>query len=236
MLAGRYRVVALLGSGGMGEVYRADDIKLGQPVALKFLRGALSPELLERLYAEVRIGRQVSHPNVCRLYDVVEVEGHTFLAMEYVDGEDLASLLARIGRLPPDKALDIARDLCAGPRGRPREGGRPPRPQAGQRDDRRPRPRAHHGLRPGGRRRGARARTPPPARRPTCLPSSSRDAEVTARSDLYALGPRPLRDVHRPALLRRARRSTSCAAQHRRGEGAAALERVAQLLDPRSSA
>jgi len=114
MLAGRYRVVALLGRGGMGEVYRADDTKLGQPVALKFVRGALSPELLERLYAEVRIGRQVSHPNVCSLYDVVEVDGQTFLAMEYVDGEDLASLLSRIGRLPADKALDLARDLSAG--------------------------------------------------------------------------------------------------------------------------
>jgi serine/threonine-protein kinase len=114
MLAGRYRVVALLGRGGMGEVYRADDTKLGQPVALKFVRGALSPELLERLYAEVRIGRQVAHPNVCRLYDVVEVDRHTFLAMEYVDGEDLASLLSRIGRLPADKALDVARDLSAG--------------------------------------------------------------------------------------------------------------------------
>jgi len=114
MLAGRYRVVALLGRGGMGEVYRADDTKLGQPVALKFVRGTLSPELLERLYAEVRIGRQVSHPNVCSLYDVVEIDGHTFLAMEYVDGEDLASLLSRIGHLPPDKALELGRDLSAG--------------------------------------------------------------------------------------------------------------------------
>jgi serine/threonine-protein kinase len=114
MLAGRYRVVAPLGRGGMGEVYRADDTKLGQPVALKFVRGTLSPELRERLYAEVRIGRQVSHPNVCRLYDVVEMEDQTFLAMEYVDGEDLASLLERIGHLPGAKALDIARDLCAG--------------------------------------------------------------------------------------------------------------------------
>jgi serine/threonine-protein kinase len=114
MLAGRYRVVAPLGKGGMGEVYRADDTKLGQAVALKFVRGTLSADLLSRLYAEVRIGRQVSHPNVCRLHDVVEVDGQTFLAMEYVDGEDLASLLARIGRLPPDKALDIARDLAAG--------------------------------------------------------------------------------------------------------------------------
>ena len=114
ILAGRYRVVALLGRGGMGEVYRADDIKLGQAVALKFVRGTLSPQLLQRLYAEVRVGRQVSHPAVCRLYDIVEIDGHTFLAMEYVDGEDLASLLARIGRLPADKAVEIARDLCAG--------------------------------------------------------------------------------------------------------------------------
>ena len=113
MLAGRYRIVALVGKGGFGEVYRADDTKLGQAVALKFFRGALSLDLLERLYAEVRIGRQVSHPNVCRLHDIVEVEGQTFLAMEYVDGEDLASLLARIGRLSPDKAIDVARDLCA---------------------------------------------------------------------------------------------------------------------------
>ncbi|HYU41386.1 MAG TPA: serine/threonine-protein kinase [Vicinamibacteria bacterium] len=114
VLAARYRVVARLGRGGMGEVYRADDLKLGQAVALKFVRGALSPEVLKRLYSEVALGRQVSHPSVCRLYDVVEVEPETFLAMEYVDGEDLQSLLARIGRLPPDKALEIARDLCSG--------------------------------------------------------------------------------------------------------------------------
>jgi len=111
MLAGRYRIVALLGRGGMGEIYRAEDTKLGQAVALKFLRGAVAddPALLERLLAEVRIGRKVSHPNVCRLYDVVEFEGRHFIAMEYVDGEDLASLLSRIGRLPPDKTLDELR-------------------------------------------------------------------------------------------------------------------------------
>ena len=69
---------------------------------------------LERFYAEVRIARQVSHPNVCRVYDVGEIDGQHYLSMEYVDGEDLASLLRRIGRLPPDKALEIARELCAG--------------------------------------------------------------------------------------------------------------------------
>ena len=100
----------------MGEVYRADDLRLGQPVALKFLprRLASGGDPLERFYAEVRLARQVSHPNVCRVYDVGEVDGNTFLSMEYVDGEDLASLLKRIGRLPPDKALEISRELCAG--------------------------------------------------------------------------------------------------------------------------
>jgi len=116
LLAGRYRIIALLGKGGMGEVYRADDLTLGQPVALKFLpdEAARDEGLLERFKNEVRIARRVSHPNVCRVYDVGEVDGHTFFTMEYVDGEDLASLLRRIGRLPEDKALDIARQLCAG--------------------------------------------------------------------------------------------------------------------------
>jgi serine/threonine-protein kinase len=116
LLAGRYRIVALLGKGGMGEVYRADDLTLGQAVALKFLpdEAARDEGLLERFRNEVRIARRVSHPNVCRVYDVGDVGGHTFFTMEYVDGEDLASLLRRIGRLPGDKALDIARQLCAG--------------------------------------------------------------------------------------------------------------------------
>jgi serine/threonine-protein kinase len=116
LLAGRYRIIALLGRGGMGEVYRADDLTLGQPVALKFLPEEASKDetLLERFRNEVRLSRRVSHPNVCRVYDVGEVDGHTFFTMEYVDGEDLASLLRRIGRLPPDKALEIARQLCAG--------------------------------------------------------------------------------------------------------------------------
>jgi Protein kinase domain/zinc-ribbon domain len=116
VLAERYRIIGLLGRGGMGEVYRADDLKLGQPVALKFLpsRFAEEKDRLERFYAEVRIARQVSHPNVCRVYDVGEIDGQHYLSMEYVDGEDLASLLKRIGRLPPDKALEISRELCAG--------------------------------------------------------------------------------------------------------------------------
>ena len=115
-MASRYRIIALLGKGGMGEVYRADDLTLGQAVALKFLpdEAARDEGLLERFRNEVRMARRVSHPNVCRVYDVGEVDGQTFFTMEYIDGEDLASLLRRIGRLPPDKAVEIARELCAG--------------------------------------------------------------------------------------------------------------------------
>lgn len=116
LLAGRYRIVALLGRGGMGEVYRAHDLTLGQEVALKFLPEAMArnPSALARFYNEVRIARQVSHANVCRVYDLGEVDGAPYLSMEYVDGEDLGSLLRRIGRLPQDKAVEISRQLCAG--------------------------------------------------------------------------------------------------------------------------
>ncbi len=80
MLAGRYRIVGLLGRGGMGEVYKAEDLKLNQTVALKFLpeKIALDGGMLARFHNEVRIARQVAHPNVCRVYDIGEVEGLHF--------------------------------------------------------------------------------------------------------------------------------------------------------------
>ena len=116
LLGGRYRIIGLLGRGGMGEVYRATDLTLGQSVALKFLpeEASRNQRLLERFHGEVRVARLVSHPNVCRVYDIGEIEGMPFISMEYVDGEDLASLLLRIGRLPADKAVETARKLCAG--------------------------------------------------------------------------------------------------------------------------
>ncbi len=100
----------------MGEVYRAEDLKLGNVVALKFLPASLQNDAtaLAAFHAEVRNARQVSHPNVCRVYDIGEVDGKHFLTMEYIDGEDLASLLRRIGRLPADKALETAHQICAG--------------------------------------------------------------------------------------------------------------------------
>lgn len=116
MLAGRYRVVGLLGKGGMGEVYRADDLKLRHPVALKFLPQAVAQDArkLERFLHEVRVARQVSHPNICRVYDISEESGQHFISMEYVDGEDLAAVLRRMGRPSREKSLQIARQLCAG--------------------------------------------------------------------------------------------------------------------------
>ena len=91
IISGRYRLVALLGKGGMGEVYRAEDLILDQPVALKFLpAGADHEARLSHLHNELRVARQVSHKNVCRLYDLGEASGHRFLTMEYVDGEALA--------------------------------------------------------------------------------------------------------------------------------------------------
>jgi serine/threonine-protein kinase len=116
IIAGRYRLVALLGRGGMGEVYRADDLTLDQPVALKFLPSSVAEgdTRLSQFHNELRVARQVSHKNVCRLYDLGDANGRRFLTMEYVDGEDLGSLLRRIGRIPHDKAVEIARQLCAG--------------------------------------------------------------------------------------------------------------------------
>ena len=116
VLAGRYRIVGLLGRGGMGEVYRAEDLKLGEAVALKFLPAELTLDgaALARFHREVRVARNVAHRNVCRVFDIGEAGGLHFLSMEYIDGEDLSGLLKRIGRLPRDKAVELARQICAG--------------------------------------------------------------------------------------------------------------------------
>jgi serine/threonine-protein kinase len=116
LLAERYRILGRLGKGGMGEVYRANDLRLGQTVALKFLpeTTAQDPAMLARFYNEVRIARQVTHPNVCRVFDIGDVDGQPFISMQFVDGENLASLLTRIGRLPADKGVEMSRRLCAG--------------------------------------------------------------------------------------------------------------------------
>ena len=116
VLASRYRIISLVGKGGMGEVYKAEDIKLSQTVALKFLPDHYQndSEALERFHAEVRNARQVSHVNVCRVFDIGEIDGRHFLSMEFVDGDDLSDLLTRVGRFTHERAVEISRQLCVG--------------------------------------------------------------------------------------------------------------------------
>jgi serine/threonine-protein kinase len=115
LFAERYRIVSLIGRGGMGEVYRANDLRVGASVALKFLSSApAQAKPIERFTREARLARQITHPNVCRVYDVGEWNGRLYLSMEYIEGDDLACLLKRVGHLPGETALDVAHQLCAG--------------------------------------------------------------------------------------------------------------------------
>jgi Flp pilus assembly protein TadD len=113
VLAGRYRMVKRLGQGGMGEVWQADDLVLDTPVALKLIYSD-DPEGRQRILNEVRLARKITHPSICRVFDVGESEGEVFYSMELVHGEDLATLVRRIGRLDYDKVIDIGEQLCAG--------------------------------------------------------------------------------------------------------------------------
>jgi serine/threonine-protein kinase len=190
LVAGRYRIISLLGRGGMGEVYRATDLTLSQPVALKFLPDSGPDHLraLERFHNEVRIARQVSHPNVCRVYDVGEADGMPYISMEYVDGEDLASLLQRIGRLPAGKALEIARKTCAGVAAAHDKGviHRDLKPANIMLDRRGQVVVMDFGLAAvADQLRGSEARSGTPA---YMAPEQLRGEQVTAKSDIYALG------------------------------------------------
>ncbi|HEY3743717.1 MAG TPA: serine/threonine-protein kinase [Bryobacteraceae bacterium] len=189
LVNGRYRIVGLLGRGGMGEVYRATDLTLAQPVALKFLPEAgVTERVLERFHAEVRIARQVSHPNICRVYDIGEVDGQPFISMEYVDGEDLAGLLQRIGRLPADKALETSRKICAGLAAAHDKGviHRDLKPQNIMLNKRGEPVIMDFGLAAvASQLTGAEARNGTPA---YMAPEQLRGEEVTAKSDIYSLG------------------------------------------------
>ena len=113
LFAGRYRMIARVGRGGMGDVWRADDLILGTPVALKLIHSA-GPSERSRILQEVRLARQITHPAVCRVFDVGEAGETIFFSMEFVQGEDLAALLKRTGRLTSERVVEIARQLCAG--------------------------------------------------------------------------------------------------------------------------
>jgi serine/threonine protein kinase len=116
IVAGRYRIVGELGRGGLGVVYRAEDLELHETIALKFLHPRLQrlDQAMDLLREEVRVARQVSHPNVIRVFDFGVGIDEVFISMEYVAGEDLASLVRRVGRLPSEKLLQVARQIADG--------------------------------------------------------------------------------------------------------------------------
>ena len=119
---GPYEIIEAAGSGGMGEVYRAKDVRLDRDVAVKTIKGPFT----ERFEREARAISSLNHPNICTLHDVGEHDGSGYLVMEYIEGKPIA------GPLPVEQACALRRpDLRGAPR-RPQEGHRPPRPQARQ--------------------------------------------------------------------------------------------------------
>jgi len=115
LIAGKYRIVEEVGAGGMGVVYKAEDLKLKRPVALKFLPPHLmdSPELKERFLIEAQAAAALNHPNICTIHEVGESEERPYIAMEYVEGETLRDRI-RKGPLKPEEAVDIILQVAAG--------------------------------------------------------------------------------------------------------------------------
>ena len=113
-IAGRYRVVRFIARGGMGEVYEVEDLELRERVALKTVRpeSAQDAVTMERFKREIQLARKVTHPNVCRIFDVGSAAGTSFLTMELLTGETLAQRLKRGGPMPPEEALPIARQIA----------------------------------------------------------------------------------------------------------------------------
>jgi len=116
LFGGRYRLLEELGRGGMGRVYKAMDIRTGEPVALKVIRPEISSEsgVVERFLNETRLAHRITHRNVCRIFDLGQAEGLYYITMEFVPGETLRSLVRRIGPLPVEKAVVIARQVLEG--------------------------------------------------------------------------------------------------------------------------
>jgi predicted Ser/Thr protein kinase len=114
VLGGRYEILALLGQGGMGAVYKAQDTELDRLVALKIIRPELTknPEILRRFKQELILARQVTHRNVIRIFDLGQADGFKFITMEYLDGKDLRAVLKEKGKLSPEEAARIIVQIC----------------------------------------------------------------------------------------------------------------------------
>src|ERR1700693_1680299 len=114
IIGGRYEILELLGEGGMGAVYKAADRELNRFVALKLIRSDLAsnPAILARFKQELLTAHQVTHRNVIRIYDLAEADDVKFITMEYIEGRDLRRLLLDEGKLPPERAIEIIRQVC----------------------------------------------------------------------------------------------------------------------------
>src|SRR5262249_54888047 len=114
VLGARYEIVRVLGQGGMGTVYKAMDREVEHLVALKLIRPDLAeePVILARFKQELLTARQVTHRNVIRIYELSEIDGVKFITMEFVEGCDLRTLLHEKGKLPPEQAVEIVRQVC----------------------------------------------------------------------------------------------------------------------------
>ena len=217
---GGYHLQTLLGAGGMGEVYRARDAKLGRDVAIKILPRAVTsdPDRLARFEREARMLAALNHPNICAIYGLEEADGIRFLILERVDGATLAERIAgsrlqgagsgstpkpealssKLDRaLPIGEALAIARQIADGARSGARQRDRPPRPQTRQHQD-------HAGRRG----QSARLRAGEADKRRRVGPRSDRVAHA---HDWRHAGRRDSghRRLHEPGAGARARRSTS---------------------------
>src|SRR5262249_37350680 len=115
LFAGRYEVLALIGEGGMGEVYKVRDRALDRDVALKTVRSDTDEgvQAVQRFKQELLLARRVTHKNVGRIHDLGEAEGIKFFTMEYVEGESLKALIRRRGRLGPDEAVGLIRPILS---------------------------------------------------------------------------------------------------------------------------
>jgi len=109
-------VIEELGHGGMGKVYKVFDMELTEKIALKLLRPEIAgdPETVERFRHELKSARQISHKNVCRMFDIGRAEGAPYITMEYVLGEDLKRLIRKIGQMPSGRTVSIARQIAEG--------------------------------------------------------------------------------------------------------------------------
>jgi len=116
LFAGRYEIIEVLGLGGMGEVYRVEDKKVGQEVALKLIKPeiAANKKTIERFRHELKTARMISHRNVCRMFDLGEEKGTYFITMEYVAGEDLKSFMRRSKQIALRTAISITKQICEG--------------------------------------------------------------------------------------------------------------------------